>query len=517
MLIPTSHQLSAVPLPNPAKQNAGIGGAPPLAEGKSVPATGQEAESEAVKKKRGRPTSYSKLGGGRIGATTEEIKEATRTTRMERKRFQEKRRRKEFREALESLLASLVRQDKDFAKESQIREARMHGHAQVRPVTDDNMVFTRVEMVNQSIYTIERLTLEGQELRRTLADLGGGREVLRKLGHHESDSIRGGQPGVVFHHGVGPLASDSVPTTPVMPTAAVDTNTQLLDFQKRAQEPYYPSIMFQQQQYQLQLQQQHAMMMHQAQLQQAQHLDEKQIQQQQVQQQLLMQQAQQTQAMLMRGSLTGATTSGFGGVASPDLAVVGQQDIHNGVLPGLGRSTHMENAATMLMWQQQQEIMLSEQRKTLLLEQHKRQNPQASIGDLQSFLSSEYSTPNVPNAEGLLPDYNASSFMSALAAGTNISSGSFAPSRIPSRPSADATGGLPSAGSPNQAENQPGPISVDELVQPPADGANGGANGGATQEPRGFLARLQAAGGALPSTNTNGWQNGQPSNGTRET
>jgi hypothetical protein len=526
-----------------------VNGAPPSTEGNSAtPAAGKEIET--IKKKRGRPTSYSKMGGGHANATTEEIKEATRSTRMERKRFQEKRRRKEFREALDTLLASLIRQDKDFAKESQIRDARMHGHAQLRPINDDNLVFTRVEMVNQSIYTIERLTLEGQELRKTLADLGGG-GTLGKFGL-PSDSGAAGGP--VFHHGVGPpYESDGVPPLHSLPPGMavtpqpVDTNERLQeamqDFQKRAQEPYYPSIM-----QQLQQQQQHAMMMQQAQLQQAQQqqaqqqqAQQQQAQQQQAQQQQAqqqkqaqqqqLQQAQQQQAMTMRGALLGAAmppqhTAGFGGggVASPD-PTMGEQDVSNAQL--LGRSsTHMQNAAAMLMFQQQQELMLNEQRKALLLEQHKRQNPQASIGDLQSFLSSEYSTPNVPNAEGLLPDYNASSFMSALAAGNIASGGDPAPSLVPFRPAGDDNDGASSQRRTQPATRQSDPMSVDVLVQPPL-GDDGDVNrGGAMlQDPEanpahgfmsdGFFARLQA-GGVFPNMNMNGWQNGQSGNGTRE-
>jgi hypothetical protein len=413
------------------------------------------------------------MGGGGANATAEEIKEAIRTTRLERKRSQEKRRRKDFREALESLLDSLIRQDKDFAKESRVREERMHGHAQFRPISDDNLVFTRVEIVNQSIYTIERLTLEGQELRRTLADLGG-EDILRKFGHSN------GAESQIFHHGVSPLPSESPATTmqpplPGMTAPApnpVDTNDRL---QKATQEPFYPSIMFQQQQ-------------------------------QQQQQQLLLQQQQQ-QATLMRGALVGATmpprpTTGFG-IATADPAMAPHPDMPNLLLGG--RSTHMKNAAAMLMWQQEQELMLNEQRKALLLDQHQRQNPQVSIGDLQSFLSSELNNPNVPNAEGLLPDYNASSFMSALAAGNS------------------------STQKGKQPANQPDSMSVDVLVQPPVGDGDENINDGTTtmQDPEanpanggftndGFLARLQA-GGAFPSMNMNGWQNGQPGNGTRET
>jgi hypothetical protein len=147
-------------------------------------------------------------------ASDAESKEANdaATTRLERKRFQEKRRRKEFREALDTLLAALIRHDQDFGKEARIRETRMAGRLSYRsPLSEDNPLFNRVEMVNQANFTIERLTEEGNVLKKTLESLGGSLEKIKAAQKLSGTSYE----APVFHQGVGPLASHQVP--PIVP------------------------------------------------------------------------------------------------------------------------------------------------------------------------------------------------------------------------------------------------------------------------------------------------------------
>jgi hypothetical protein len=149
------------------------------------------------------PRDSKKRGAGASGRRDKS--EAPRI-RLDRKRFQEKRRRKDFREALDILLAAISRNDEDFAREAKRREMKIAGRLTYRTaLSEDNPIFNRSELVNYANSTIESLALEGKELQINLEALGGT---------YELDSSGRGTT-VVFHQGVGPLASHQVP--PMLP------------------------------------------------------------------------------------------------------------------------------------------------------------------------------------------------------------------------------------------------------------------------------------------------------------
>jgi hypothetical protein len=123
-------------------------------------------------------------------------------SRLERKRFQEKRRRLDFKEALDKLLGTLLRHDDDFQKEAKQREKRAAGRAATSPHLandSDNALFNRVEMVNQAAWTIERLGDENKLLRDEIEDIQAGRKS------QPSDTSPSASRKVAFHHGVGPV------------------------------------------------------------------------------------------------------------------------------------------------------------------------------------------------------------------------------------------------------------------------------------------------------------------------
>jgi hypothetical protein len=123
-------------------------------------------------------------------------------SRLERKRFQEKRRRLEFKEALDKLLETLLRHDEGFLKEAQIREARFSGRVINRPPnTDENSLFNRVEMVNQAIFTIERSARENEEMSQSITALQEGREPDAM---QPNNSSRIQNNAAAFHQGGGP-------------------------------------------------------------------------------------------------------------------------------------------------------------------------------------------------------------------------------------------------------------------------------------------------------------------------
>lgn len=161
------------------------------------------------------------LASQQITAAEESKKEKENTkeqwvsmSRLERKRFQEKRRRLEFKEALDKLLETLLRHDEGFLKEAQIREARFSGRVINRPPnTDENSLFNRVEMVNQAIFTIERSARENEEMKQSIAALRDGREPDSAVAANVSRLHNTG-----FHQGVGPL---------IAPIPALDAAGQL--------------------------------------------------------------------------------------------------------------------------------------------------------------------------------------------------------------------------------------------------------------------------------------------------
>lgn len=140
--------------------------------------------------------------------------------RLERKRNQEKRRRQEFKEALDSLHATLLRHDDDFRFEAQQRE----GRTGVSAMDGDNTMFNRVELVNQAIFTISNVSQHNVTLKNAIGDLKAGREVNPSVFAADSGSRRTG-----FHKGVGPLGLSRDQEEPADARGAARNNNASLD------------------------------------------------------------------------------------------------------------------------------------------------------------------------------------------------------------------------------------------------------------------------------------------------
>lgn len=131
-------------------------------------------------------------------------------SRLKRKRIQEGRRRLEFKEAFESLTKTLLEFDKDFSLEHEQRErltsTRLSSKKKNDASNDDdakNSLFSRVELLNQAIFTIKRLHEEITEYRVNFADLESGRKTVKDVIQSSHKKRK-----VCYHHGVGPVVSD---------------------------------------------------------------------------------------------------------------------------------------------------------------------------------------------------------------------------------------------------------------------------------------------------------------------
>lgn len=134
---------------------------------------------------------------------------------MERKRSQEKRRRQEFKEALDGLHAVLLEHDANFRHEALQREERVGGGTRIgdgKTGSDDSAsLFNRVELVNQAIFTIKRVTEENIELSKTCGEDG------KKAKAAKSSRFIG------YHQGVGPVTTNEGRPKTGGPAAANDS------------------------------------------------------------------------------------------------------------------------------------------------------------------------------------------------------------------------------------------------------------------------------------------------------
>lgn len=135
---------------------------------------------------------------------------------MERKRSQEKRRRQEFKEALDGLHAVLLEHDANFRHEALQREERVGGGTRTgdgKPGADDTAsLFNRVELVNQAIFTIKRVTEENIELSKTCGEDG------KKAKAAKNSRFIG------YHQGVGPVTTNEGRPKTGGPAAANDSS-----------------------------------------------------------------------------------------------------------------------------------------------------------------------------------------------------------------------------------------------------------------------------------------------------
>ena len=100
-------------------------------------------------------------------------------TQLERKRMREKHRRDEFSSSFSSLMAVLIRVDPSFQEELRVRERRRigsaiaHGKRKQSEMTDDNenLPFSRVELVQSAVASLEFLFSKCQSLQRRLGQI----------------------------------------------------------------------------------------------------------------------------------------------------------------------------------------------------------------------------------------------------------------------------------------------------------------------------------------------------------
>ena len=129
-------------------------------------------------------------------------------TRTVRKNEQEKRRRNEFKDSLNTLHKTLLQHDEIFQKESQKRERRLAN----KKDQDDHQsgslgnqsLFNRVEIINQAAFTLSRIMEENKALRAVIDNSNQGfSDGNTHMQEHSQKSDM--KPVVGFHEGVGPV------------------------------------------------------------------------------------------------------------------------------------------------------------------------------------------------------------------------------------------------------------------------------------------------------------------------
>jgi len=129
-------------------------------------------------------------------------------SRLERKRFQERRRRFDFKEALDNLMSTLLHNDTNFLREFHLRgkrtaTRRVSNQEHNSSIDGENSLFNRVELINQAIFTIHKLAKDNDEFKNTLAELRPENKGVNEILCENRKAKR-----VRYHHGVGPIAID---------------------------------------------------------------------------------------------------------------------------------------------------------------------------------------------------------------------------------------------------------------------------------------------------------------------
>jgi len=148
-----------------------------------------------------------KVDEGQKGSNPNLKKNDCSMSRSERKCYQEKRRRKEFNEAMGNLQSILLKYDEAFLTESEQREGllsrRLTNKRANSTTENDNGMFNRIELINQACFTLKALAEENVEYEELIEDFKTGKPILRALPFQNKDKK------TTFHRGVGPLPIDS--------------------------------------------------------------------------------------------------------------------------------------------------------------------------------------------------------------------------------------------------------------------------------------------------------------------
>ena len=128
--------------------------------------------------------------------------------RTMRKKEQEKRRRNDFKDSLNTLHETLLLHDEIFHQESQKRERRLANKKDqdyYEPgILGNQPFFNRVEIINQAAFTLNRIMEENKALRAVIDNSNQGcSDGHTHIQEHSQKSDM--KPVVGFHEGVGPV------------------------------------------------------------------------------------------------------------------------------------------------------------------------------------------------------------------------------------------------------------------------------------------------------------------------
>lgn len=137
-------------------------------------------------------------------------------SRPERNRGREKQRRDALKEAIESLQEKLLQHDETFRQEAHRRTlttaSRVSHTAKSVTNSDESWSFTKVEIINQAIHTVQEVMAQNQEMQMLLLEIA--KYPTQSTLILEAAVDLPSRPRAGFHQGVGPLAAVPVVDVP---------------------------------------------------------------------------------------------------------------------------------------------------------------------------------------------------------------------------------------------------------------------------------------------------------------
>lgn len=177
--------------------------------------------------------------------------------RPERKRGREKQRRDALKEAIENLQDKLLQHDETFRQEESRRRtsstvSRASRTAKSATKGEESWSFTKVEIINQAIHTIQEVTTQNNEMQKLLLEIA--KDPTQSIPLLKAAASSPSRQSAGFHQGVGPLTA--VPAPVAVPqeeqvskqhkshddtTATAQTN-HLAGIESIATEPLWTSV-----------------------------------------------------------------------------------------------------------------------------------------------------------------------------------------------------------------------------------------------------------------------------------
>lgn len=135
-------------------------------------------------------------------------------SRPERKRGKEKQRRDALKEAIENLQDKLLQHDETFRQEESSRRtsttaSRASRTAKSATKGEESWSFTKVEIINQAIHTIQEVTTQNNEMQELLLEIA--KDPTQAIPLLKAAADLPSRPSAGFHRGVGPLAAVPAP------------------------------------------------------------------------------------------------------------------------------------------------------------------------------------------------------------------------------------------------------------------------------------------------------------------